>query len=282
MHFAGQPRVMAVFHEPFATRVVLHRTQGRMIVFDPDFDCLQSGERAGGHENFDALQVIGEHLERPGAVIALRAAVEQGWLDVDLPSFEVDEHGVKTNGGGRRSNRLDRLIRRRPACGIFHDPQRFVLLEDGVRLMAGTEIKDASRAHLPGAAASEMLAAVPAFLEDDFIGCRDVKRLGIHFCVGHIPLPRQSGGHRVVRGQSGHVARGAVRPISRENAAGERESPHAVFPAQGRGQGRVRGGNFAIRVLVFIRKDGLGSLGGRNQGSGIVDSPLLHEANKWF
>ena len=80
----------------------------------------------------------------------------------DLPGVAGDRTPVRYPTARARHWRC-------PACGIFHDPQRFVLFEDGVRLMTGAEIKDASRAHLPGAAAAEVLAAVPAFLEDDLI-----------------------------------------------------------------------------------------------------------------
>ena len=53
-----------------------------MIVFDPDFDGLQSGERSGGHESFDALQVISEHLQGLRALLVLRAAFEPATVQV--------------------------------------------------------------------------------------------------------------------------------------------------------------------------------------------------------
>ena len=48
------------------------------------------------------------------------------------------------------------------------------MLENGECLVAGAEVEDTALAHLPDTTTAEMLALVPAFLEDDRVGLRDM------------------------------------------------------------------------------------------------------------
>ena len=98
--------------------------------------------------------------------------------------------------------------------------------------MTGTEVKDAAPAHLPDAAAAEVFALVPAFLQDDRVGLGHVERFIIHLGLIHVPFQRQPGGDGMSREQRGDVARRAVAAVGGEDAARQGEFPNAVLLTQ--------------------------------------------------
>ena len=69
-----------------------------------------------------------------------------------------------------------------PKAGILKYLNHFGLLVHRVGLVSGPEIKDFAFTDVPYHATAKLLAFGPCFLENDFIGLRDVKRLVVHFC----------------------------------------------------------------------------------------------------
>src|SRR4051794_9164853 len=93
-----------------------------------------------------------------------------------------------------RGEQDEGLLRRsQPPAGVFDDAEGFWLLVDRKRLVAGAEVEDAALADGPDAAAAEVFASVPLFLEDHLVGRRDVERLVVHLRLPYVPLLRQAG-----------------------------------------------------------------------------------------
>jgi len=73
VYLLGQAFVVSAVGEPFAIRMVMFAAQLRVGVLDPDSDRAKLLERLRRNQDGDALQVIGEHLQRTLSCFAVWA-----------------------------------------------------------------------------------------------------------------------------------------------------------------------------------------------------------------
>ena len=91
-----QAWIVAIGNKPAFARMILHRFEARMIVLNPNLDCLHLGELLLRYEDFDALQMIRQHRQCLGSFIGMNS-IKQRRFDMDRPTFDVPRNGIKAD-----------------------------------------------------------------------------------------------------------------------------------------------------------------------------------------
>jgi hypothetical protein len=96
VHLLRQPRIVASLGQPIDTWVVRTRfdIDPGMVVLDPDFQFLHLFEAFFRHQDGNALQVIGKHLQCDSALFGV-LAIEQLRINVNGPTFDILDDGIE-------------------------------------------------------------------------------------------------------------------------------------------------------------------------------------------
>ena len=78
VHLLDEPRVVPVAAQPPDTGMILHRTKGRVLVFDPNLTLLQSSERIALDEKGNPVEVIREHAQALRTGLGMLSLQERG------------------------------------------------------------------------------------------------------------------------------------------------------------------------------------------------------------
>jgi hypothetical protein len=76
--------------------MILHGTEGGMLVLDPDFALLEFRKWLALHEEGDAVEVVRQHAQTPASLFGVLALEESG-VDVHGPPFDVLDHGIEAH-----------------------------------------------------------------------------------------------------------------------------------------------------------------------------------------
>ena len=96
VHLFRQACIVAPLSEPIDARVVgprFHIDIG-MVVLDPDPQLAHLLKAVFWHQDGDALQMIGQHGQRPGSRLGVLALEHLG-VHINGPAFDVLDHGIE-------------------------------------------------------------------------------------------------------------------------------------------------------------------------------------------
>jgi len=146
--------------------------------------------------------------------------------------------------------------------------------------VAGSEVEHAALSDLPYAAATEVFAFVPTFLEHHFIRRWDMEGFAVHLGLWDVPMRGQSSGDGMLRQNGGEVAGRSVRTIGGEHALRQCELPNAVLVGERGREGGTVFDAFVIRLLIDELPLCRGALSLGKLLERIRLCALLHEADE--